>query len=81
VRWPLLIAFAALILADAVTFAYHYPRNEIMFTAPLTVEPERLSAVAGEWQIANYLRVVLVITAWLSTLRALTRTVRRPTAL
>jgi hypothetical protein len=62
----------ALVIADVVTFTYHYPRNEIMFTAPLTVEPERLRTVAREWQTANYLRVFLVLTAWLATLRALT---------
>src|SRR5262245_4160452 len=41
-RWPLLLALAALVIADVVTFTYHYPRNAIMFTAPLTVDPERL---------------------------------------
>jgi hypothetical protein len=55
VRWPLLIALAALVVADVVTFTYHYPGNAIMFSAPLTVDPERLEAVAREWQTANYL--------------------------
>jgi len=73
VRWSLLIGLTALIIADAVTFTYHYPRNDIMFTSPLTVEPQRLRAVAREWQTANYLRVFLVLTAWLGTVRALTR--------
>ena len=82
-RWPLLIALAALIMADVVTFTYHYPRNAIMFTAPLTVEPERLSAAAREWQTANYLRVFLVLIAWLGALRTLTGIVQhrsRPAA-
>ena len=76
-RWPLLIALAALVMADVVTFTYHYPRNDIMFTAPLSVEPERLSAVAREWQAANYLRVFLVLTAWLCIVRALTGIVQQ----
>jgi hypothetical protein len=77
VRWPLLIALTALVMADVVTFMYHYPRNDIMFTAPLNVEPERLSAVAREWQTANYLRVFLVLTAWLCIVRSLTGIVQR----
>jgi hypothetical protein len=72
-RWPLLLALAALVIADVVTFTYHYPRNEVMFTAPLSVDVERLSAVAYEWQTANYLRVALVLVAWLGIVRALTR--------
>ena len=77
VRWPLLAALAALAIADAVTFTYHYPRNAIMFTAPLSVEPERLRAVAREWQTANYLRVLLVVSAWLATVRAITQVVQQ----
>ena len=76
-RWPLLIALLALVVADVVTFTYHYPRNDIMFTAPLTVEPARLNAVAKEWRTANYVRVFLVLGAWLCTLTALIRTVQQ----
>jgi hypothetical protein len=76
-RGPLLIALVSLVLADVVTFTYHYPRNAIMFTAPLAVEPARLSAIAKEWRTANYLRVFLVLTAWLSILTALTRTIQQ----
>jgi hypothetical protein len=76
-RWPLLLAFAALVIADVITFTYHYPRNAIMFTAPLTVDAERLRAVASEWQTANYFRVALVLVGWLGVLRALTRLFRR----
>jgi uncharacterized membrane protein len=77
-RWPLVLALAALAIADVVTFTYHYPRNAIMFTAPLTVDPERLRAAASEWQTANYLRVALVLTAWVGILRALRRTLPDP---
>ena len=72
-RWPLLLALAALIIADVVTFTYHYPRNQILFTSPLTVDPARLRAAASEWQTANYARVALVLAAWVGVLRAVTR--------
>src|SRR5712672_606953 len=34
-RWKLAAALASLILADVVTFTFHYPRNAILFVAPL----------------------------------------------
>lgn len=71
IRVHLLVAFAALLIGDAVTFAYHYPRNDLMFTSPLTVAPERLAAAALEWQRANWLRVVLVGVAWLGTVTSM----------
>jgi hypothetical protein len=75
-RARLLAAVIALAVGDVVTFAYHYPRNAELFTAPLTVAPERLAAVAREWQLANYLRVALVATAWLALATSLTRLLR-----
>jgi hypothetical protein len=73
VRWPLAGALLALVLADVITFTYHYPRNRLMFDAPLTVEPGRLDTAAREWAAANLVRVVLVLGCWLSTLVALVR--------
>jgi uncharacterized membrane protein len=72
-RWLLVAALVALVLSDVITFTYHYPRNRLMFDAPLTVEPERLSRAAGEWAAANFLRVALVLGCWLATLIALMR--------
>ena len=72
-RWPLVGALLALVLCDVITFTYHYPRNHLMFDAPLTVEPERLSLAARQWATANLLRVALVLGCWLGTLIALMR--------
>src|SRR5262245_26131888 len=70
-RWPLVCALLLVILGDVITFTYHYPRNHLMFDAPLTVEPERLSLAARQWAKANLLRVALVFACWLGTLIAL----------
>src|ERR1700680_3143649 len=35
-RWRLLGALALAISADVITFRFHYPRNAILFQAPLT---------------------------------------------
>jgi uncharacterized membrane protein len=73
-RWSLIGALIALILGDLITFKYHYPRNRQMFTAPLNVPPEQLERVAQQWASANWVRVALVLGAWLGTLTALMRT-------
>jgi len=68
-------ALVALVLSDVITFTYHYPRNALMFTAPLSVEPERLNLAARQWAAANLIRVTLVLGSWLATLIALLRLV------
>jgi len=62
-RWRLGGALVALILSDAVTFRFHYPRNEILFIAPLTKPPEYYDRVVTEWAMGNYVRVALILTA------------------
>src|SRR5206468_3846955 len=39
------VALASAILGDVMTFAYFYPRNEIMFTDPMT----NIDAVRNAW--------------------------------
>src|ERR1700693_6210399 len=34
-RWTLGVALTVLVLTDLITFRFHYPRNDIMFVAPL----------------------------------------------
>lgn len=72
-RWPLVAALLALVASDVITFKYHYPRNRLLFTAPLTVAPEELAAAARQWASGNLVRVALVLVAWLGTLTALLR--------
>lgn len=72
-RWPLVGALLALVLCDVITFTYHYPRLRLMFTAPVTVDPERLAQAARQWAAANLARVALLLGTWLATLVALRR--------
>jgi hypothetical protein len=62
-RWKLAGALASLILTDVVTFRFHYPRNEILFVAPLTHPPAYYDRVVTEWAMGNYLRVALILTS------------------
>jgi hypothetical protein len=53
---------AALILAvsvDILTFSYFYPRNEIMFVAPMDNVDAIRSALSG-WQNMNWIRSGLI---------------------
>jgi hypothetical protein len=62
-RWRLVGALAFLILTDMVTFRFHYPRNDILFVAPLTKPPAYYDRVVTEWAMGNYVRVALILTA------------------
>jgi hypothetical protein len=62
-RWKLGGALVFLVLTDVVTFRFHYPRNDILFVAPLTKSPEYYDQVVREWAIGNYVRVALILTA------------------
>lgn len=70
-RWPLIGALAAIVLCDVITFAYHYPRLHVMFTAPLAVDSARVTVAAQQWAAANLVRVALLIGSWCATLIAL----------
>jgi hypothetical protein len=60
-RWRLAGALALAILADVITFKFHYPRNSILFNAPLT-NPADLNRVGAEWAMGNYVRIAVVLT-------------------
>lgn len=66
----------ALILAvsgDLFTFAYFFPRNDIMFNLPLTADTELLKRTWSEWTFWNWPRsgilVVQVIFDYLALMR------------
>jgi uncharacterized membrane protein len=52
---------ALLILADVITFGFHYPRNRILFVAPLTNTSAFYDQVATEWATGNYVRDGLIL--------------------
>ena len=62
-RWRLAGALALAIFADVITFKFHYPRNAILFSAPLTNSPADLDRVGAEWATGNYVRVALILIA------------------
>jgi len=65
------IALAANVTGDIMTFAYFYPRNDIMFVNPMNAEAAA-QAWRG-WATMNHVRSAFVLTALLSELVTLTR--------
>jgi len=61
-RWRLAGALALAITADVITFKFHYPRNTILFSTPLTNSPADLDRVGAEWATGNYVRIAVVLT-------------------
>jgi uncharacterized membrane protein len=75
-RWRLAGALVLAILADVITFKFHYPRNAILFSAPLTNTSADLDRVAAEWSTGNYVRIVLLLTAILLVVASMIRIAR-----
>jgi hypothetical protein len=62
-RWRLAGALALAILGDVITFKFHYPRNTILFSDPLTRSAADLDRVATEWAAGNYVRIAVILIA------------------
>jgi hypothetical protein len=58
-RYIALASLAVAIMADLFTFGYFYPRNEIMFIAPLNVDAVRNAW--EQWSTMNWLRTLLCV--------------------
>jgi hypothetical protein len=78
-RWMVAGALGFVILTDIVTFRFHYPRNNILFVAPLTQPPAYYDRVVTEWAIGNYVRVVLILISVVLVLLSMIR-ISRDTA-
>lgn len=77
-RWWLLAALLLAVLTDVITFTYHYPRNDLLFSDPMAQPVDVLERAAREWITMNWLRVVLVFLAASSALVAYSK--REPAA-
>ena len=76
-RWKLAGALALGILGDIITFKFHYPRNSILFSAPLTNPPADFDRIAAEWATGNYVRIAAVLTMVVVVMASAIRTARQ----
>ena len=75
-RWRLAGALALAILGDVITFKFHYPRNAILFSDPLTRPASDLDRVGSEWAAGNYIRVAVILTAVVLVIASIIRIAR-----
>jgi hypothetical protein len=75
-RWRLAGALVLAILADVITFKFHYPRNAILFIDQLTGSTADLNRVAAEWATGNYVRIALILTAVVLAVASIIRIAR-----
>lgn len=58
-RYIALGSLLVAVLADVFTFGYFYPRNEILFAAPIEAGVENVRRVWEEWSTMNWVRSAL----------------------
>ena len=75
-RWKLGGALVVLVLTDMITFRFHYPRNDILFVAPLTRSAAYYDGIVREWAVGNYARVALILVSVALVMMSLIRIAR-----
>ena len=70
-RWWLVAALVLIVSGDVITFTIHYPRNALMFVAPMTVPVDVLKKAAAEWMFWNHVRTALVVSSMVCVLKTL----------
>ena len=61
IRLYLGIAFVMYILGDILTFAYFYPRNDIMFKTAQLTDVDLLRKTVLEWSTMNWVRSLIIL--------------------
>ena len=54
------VALLCAVAGEAITFAYFYPRNAILFTDALDPNTENLRAVWSQWTTMNWVRSAII---------------------
>jgi len=75
-RWRLAGALAFAILGDVITFKFHYPRNAILFSDPLTRSAAELDRIGSEWAAGNYVRIGVILIAVVLVIASMIRIAR-----
>src|SRR5437763_11543112 len=61
IRMCLAAALVLYVLTDVMTFAYFYPRNEIMFRTASLTDVETLRKTWAEWNAMNWVRSLMML--------------------
>lgn len=71
IRTFLAVALVLYILTDVFTFAYFYPRNDIMFKTAQLTDVDTLRKTWSEWSTMNWLRSLMLLTGLVFSFMAL----------
>lgn len=55
------VALVMYVLADVLTFAYFYPRNDIMFKTAALTDVDTLKKAWSEWSSMNWVRTAILV--------------------
>jgi len=55
------VAFFMYVMADVLTFAYFYPRNDILFKTAKLTDINLLTKTWSEWNTMNWIRTLIII--------------------
>ena len=66
------LALLIAVVSDGFTFAYFYPRNEIMFNSPIDTNLDAIKIAWREWATMNWLRSGIVLLNLIFDFTALT---------
>lgn len=61
IRLGLITACVLYILGDILTFAYFYPRNDIMFKTAQLSDRDLLGKTWAEWSMMNWIRSLIIL--------------------
>src|SRR6185437_8555623 len=64
------LAFLLAVLTDVLTFAYFYPRNEILFRAAQS-NTDVFTKICSEWSTMNWLRSIMLALGLVCTMKGL----------
>jgi hypothetical protein len=64
-------AFVLYLLGDVLTFAYFYPRNDIMFKTARLTDIDLLKRTVSEWYLMNWIRSAIILTGIIFSFLAL----------
>lgn len=74
-RYLAIAAFVTALVVEGFTFGYFYPRNEIMFVAP--VDESAIRTAWEQWSSMNWLRTVLCLIETVLSFTLLILTVKK----
>jgi uncharacterized membrane protein len=80
VRIALAAALILYVVGDVMTFAYFYPRNDILFKTADLSDVELLRKTWSQWSTMNWVRSAVILAGLGCSCAALHRSYRGPTA-